>query len=219
MVTNQFNMEAKSLNVAIVEDNDPQMQSLYKRFVSLKEKYESVLAFNALPQVLTYQNCLNAYVIIVNIKSTGIDWVNGITQIKHNWPNCFILVMSDSSEGDCVVKVITAGASGYIGTDTPAEKVEEAIFEIIDGGAPVTPLVARKLVEYFQVCKSKIDELTKRELEVTKCLVNGMSYKLIAAELNVSIDTVRKHVTSVYSKLNINSKGELFALYRDVVNY
>jgi DNA-binding NarL/FixJ family response regulator len=219
MVTNQFNMETKSLNVAIVEDNDPKMQSLYKRFVSLKEKYESVITFNALPQVLSYQNCLNAYVIIVNIKSTGIDWVNGITQIKNNWPNCFILVMSDSSEGDCVVKVITAGASGYIGTDTPAEKVEEAILEIIDGGAPVTPLVARKLVEYFQVCKSKIDELTKRELEVTKCLVNGMSYKLIAAELNVSIDTVRKHVTSVYSKLNINSKGELFALYRDVVNY
>lgn len=219
MVTNQFNMETQSLNIAIVEDNDPKMQSLYQRFVSLKEKYKSVITFNALPQVLTYQNCLNTYVVVVNIKSTGMEWVNGITQIKNSWPNCCILVMSDSCESDCVVKVITAGASGYIGSDTSAEKVEEAIFEIMNGGAPVTPLVARKLVEYFQVCKSKINELTKRELEVTKCLVKGMSYKLIAAELNLSIDTVRKHVTSVYSKLNINSKGELFALYRDVVNY
>ncbi len=212
-------METKNLNVAIVEDNDPKMESFYNGLKSLSDKYNSLITFNGLAQVLSYSGCLNKYIILVHIKSFGSEWINGISQFKNNWPNCCILVLSEHYEGDYVLKIITAGAAGYIGSDISTEKIEEAILEIAEGGAPVTPMVARKLVEYFQLCRAKTNELTKRELEVTKCLVNGMSYKLIAAELNVSIDTIRKHITSVYNKLDINSKGELFAIYRDVINY
>ena len=212
-------MKTESLNVAIIEDNDPKMESLYQRFKSLQGKYKALLSFNNLSQVLDHAGCLNKYIIVVHIKSNGSEWIKGISQLKNNWPNCYILVLSEHCEGDYVLKIITAGAAGYMSSDISTEKIEEAIVEIAEGGAPVTPMVARKLVEYFQVCRTKTNELTKRELEVTKCLVNGMSYKLIAAELNVSIDTVRKHITSVYNKLNINSKGELFAIYRDVINY
>ena len=172
-----------------------------------------------LKQYLLLSNNLNKYIVIINVNSFSDDFISGIAKIKNTWPNCCILVMSDLYDGQYVLKIVTAGAAGYISIDDELARVEEALNEICTGGSPVTPMVARQLVKYFQVCKRKTNALTLRELEVTKCLVAGMSYKLIAAELNVSIDTIRKHVTGVYNKLNINSKEELFAQYRDVVNY
>jgi DNA-binding NarL/FixJ family response regulator len=212
-------MEIDNLHIAIVEDKKAEIQSLYLRLRSLKDKYKAVVVFNNLAQVLNYSKCLNKYIIIVDLNANTSEIIKCIYQLKINWPNCSILVMSDFNEGDDALKLIIAGASGYIKSHISTEKVEEAIQEIANGGAPVTPMVARKLVQYFQTCKSKTNQLTKRELEVTKCLVNGMSYKLIAADLNVSIDTIRKNITSIYNKLNVNGKGELFTLYRDVINY
>ncbi len=219
MVTNQLNMETQSLNVAIVECNDLRMHLLLKRMKTSSRKYGTVISFQDLNALLAFENCLNKYIIILNINTPNDDNISGIVRIKSNWPNCYILVMSDLHDSSYVLKIVTAGAAGYISADDEPAKVEEALREIYVGGSPVTPMVARQLVQYFQVCKSKINELTQRELEVTKCLVAGMSYKLIAAELNISIDTVRKHITNIYHKLKINSKEGLFAQYRDVVNY
>ncbi len=212
-------METANIYIAIVEDNKSEIKSLYSRLNLFKHEYNDIVKFDGLAQVLSYSGCLNKYIILVNLCANTSDWIKGVYQIKTNWPNCAILVMRDFNEGDDALKVIIAGASGYIKSNISVEKIKEAIQEIANGGAPVTPMVARKLVQYFHVCKTKTNKLTKRELEVTKCLVNGMSYKLIAAELNVSIDTIRKNITSVYNKLNVNSKGQLFALYRDVINY
>lgn len=219
MVVNQLNMEPQSLNVAIVECNDPSMHLLSAKIKSSPQKYSEVISFNDLNAILTFQNSLNKYIVIINVNAYNDDFISAIAKIKSTWPNCCVLVMSDLYDGEHVLKIITAGAAGYIGIDEELDNIEDALKEIYTGGSPVTPMVARQLVQYFQVCKSKTNALSQRELEVTKCLVAGMSYKLIAAELNVSIDTVRKHVTSVYNKLNINSKEELFAQYRDVVNY
>lgn len=212
-------MEAPNLSIAIVECNDPRMQLLSAKIKSSSQKYSEIISFNDLNAILSFQNCLNKYIVILNINSSSVDFISGITRIKSTWPNCLVLVMSDLYDGEHVLKIITAGASGYISINVESANVEEALDEICTGGSPVTPIVARQLVKYFQVCKNKINALTHRELEVTKCLVAGMSYKLVAAELNVSIDTVRKHITNIYNKLNINSKEELFTQYCDIVNY
>ena len=90
--------------------------------------------------------------------------------------------------------------------------MEEILITVATGGAYMTPLIARKVVDSFHEVKNQFEHLTKRELDVTNCILDGKSYKMIAADFDISIDTVRFFVKNIYRKLKINSKGELFKL-------
>ena len=110
---------------------------------------------------------------------------------------------------------ICAGASGYILKNTTLIRIMEAIKEIYDGGAPMTPSIANKVLQKFQSTQyntnSNSFNLSEREKEVLTCLVKGMSYKLIANACFISIDTVRSHIKNIYEKLQVHSKGEAVA--------
>jgi DNA-binding NarL/FixJ family response regulator len=111
-----------------------------------------------------------------------------------------------------VFKCICNGAEGYILKNTPPVQILEAIREIHEGGAPMTPSIARKVLAMFKsgtsFSRDESYNLTDRELEVLKYLVNGMSYKLVADKCFVTLDTVRSHVKSIYKKLQVHSKSE-----------
>jgi DNA-binding NarL/FixJ family response regulator len=88
-------------------------------------------------------------------------------------------------------------------------QLKEAIFGISQGGAYIVPAMVRKLLDFFRSQEELEDVLTAREKEIVQCLVEGMSYKLIADKLNVALDTVRYHLRNIYKKLNVNSKAQV----------
>lgn len=137
---------------------------------------------------------------------TGIEAVYQIHQHLKNTPKVLMLTVFDDTNR--IFEAIKAGAVGYLLKKTPAEKITEAIKEVYAGGAAMSPSIALKVLGSMQEPKVNPYDLTDREIDVLRRLVEGDSYKLIAAHYDISISTVQKHIVHVYQKLQVNSKGE-----------
>lgn len=137
---------------------------------------------------------------------TGIEAVSLISKNLKNPPKVLMLtVFEDSSR---IFEAIKAGAVGYLLKKTGADKIIESIKEVQQGGAVMSPSIALKVLGYMKEPKVNPYQLTEREVEVLQRLVEGDSYKLIAAHYDISISTVQKHIVHIYQKLQVNSKGE-----------
>lgn len=211
-------MENIKIQLAIVEDDKHIRQLLMDYFEKDKTQFVEVLSFNSVEEILNYPANLDKYIVLLDINLPGMSGVDGIFYIKQKWSMIEIIMISVLSDSNNIFKSICAGASGYLDKDTPLSKIKEAIIDLSQGGSPITPAIARKVFEFFQPNKKLTEDLTKRERDVVQGLVEGLSYKLIAAKLDVSIDTVRKYIRKIYSKLQVNSKGELLAMYRQINN-
>jgi DNA-binding NarL/FixJ family response regulator len=211
-------MENKKISLVIVED-DPQINGLLTNFFEKDQNhFETVSSYHSVESLLDEKLNLCGHILLLDINLPGMSGVDGIFHIKQQWPGIEIIMISVLSDSNNIFKSICAGASGYLDKDTPLTKIKEAIIALSEGGSPITPAIARKVFEYFQPNKNLAENLTKREREVVQGLVEGLSYKLIAAKLDVSLDTVRKYIKSIYTKLQVNSKGELLAIYRQLPN-
>lgn len=211
-------MENKKIQLAIVEDDKHIRQLLVNYFEKDKVQFAEVLSFNSVEEILNHTANLDKYIVLLDINLPGMSGVDGIFHIKQKWSMVEIIMISVLSDSNNIFKSICAGASGYLDKDTPLSKIKEAVIDLSHGGSPITPAIARKVFEFFQPNKKLTEDLTKRERDVVQGLVEGLSYKLIAAKLDVSIDTVRKYIRKIYSKLQVNSKGELLAMYRQIPN-
>ena len=135
--------------------------------------------------------------------------------IREKYPDMKIMMQTIFEDNDKIFQSILAGASGYILKNTSPARFLEFVKETNDGGAPLSPNVAAKLLKIVTEKHSTeiLDfRLSDREKEVLSCLVNGMSYKMIAHACFISIDTVRGHIRSMYEKLHVHSKSEAVAL-------
>jgi DNA-binding NarL/FixJ family response regulator len=148
-------------------------------------------------------------VILMDIEMpqiTGIQAVSAIQKVNSKYPKVIMLtVFEDSSR---IFEAIKAGAVGYLIKNTSSEKILESIIEVQNGGAAMSPSIALKVLNLFHEPAKNPFELTSREVEVLYRLVEGDSYKLIAAFYQISINTVEKHILHIYQKLHVNSKGE-----------
>lgn len=206
----------KGINLAIVEDDTKIREAMVNYFKIDPGLFSVIEIFRCVEDLLSDPIDLNKYILLLDINLPGMSGVDGIFHIKNKWPNSEIIMISVLSDSNNIFKSICAGASGYLDKETPLSKIKEAIISLSEGGSPITPAIARKVFDYFQPDKNLTEDLTKRERDVVQGLVEGLSYKLIAAKLDVSIDTVRKYIRRIYTKLHVNSKGELLAKYRQL---
>ena len=200
------------IKVVIVEDSATIRDGL-KLLIDGTEGYSCLAAYSKCEDLLDQVEILDIDVILMDIDLPGISGIEGIRRIKKINNNIVILILTIYDENDLIFEALCAGASGYLVKKTPPAKLLEAIKEAYDGGAPMTSNIARKVVDFFQTYKplQKSDEsvdLTKREREVLSGLVEGNSYKAIANNLNISIETVRFHFRNVYKKLHVHSQSE-----------
>ena len=137
---------------------------------------------------------------------TGIEAVSLITKTLSKPPKVMMLTVFEDTNR--IFEAIKAGAVGYLLKKTPSEKIIEAVKEVHQGGAAMSPSIALKVLGSMQEPKANPYELTEREVEVLQRLVEGDSYKLIAFHYGISISTVQKHIVHIYQKLQVNSKGE-----------
>lgn len=193
--------------------------SIYEDSPNLTETLVWILETS--PDILLVGTHLDAVNVIQEVKSempdiilmdiemphiTGIEAVSQLNKQLKNPPKVLMLTVFDDSSR--IFEAIKAGAVGYLLKKTPSEKIIESIKEVNAGGAIMSPSIALKVLGSMQEPKFNPYELTEREIKVLKRLVEGDSYKLIAAYYDISISTVQKHIVHIYQKLHVNSKGE-----------
>jgi DNA-binding NarL/FixJ family response regulator len=152
-------------------------------------------------------------VVIMDIDMPGMNGIEGVKLIHKNFPTIQILMLTVFDDDEKVFAAIKAGAGGYILKNAEPKNLLHAISEVYNGGAPMTPGVAKKVLQQFQTMLPEEEDyhLSIREKEVLGLLVEGLSYKMIAAKLNVTYDTVRAHMKKIYEKLHVASMTEAVA--------
>lgn len=152
-------------------------------------------------------------VVLMDIDMPVVDGIEGLRIIKQHRPETKVIMLTVFDENARVFAALQSGADGYLlKKSTPAEIVS-AIQDVQTGGAPMTPAIARKVLSFFGQHKPREDthDLTTKEKEVLRLLTEGYSYKMIASELEIAIDTVRSHIKNIYSKLQVHSMSEAVA--------
>lgn len=200
------------INVVIVEDSSTIREGL-KLLINGTDGYSCKAAYSSCEDLLANVESLEIDVILMDIDLPGMSGIEGIRRLKKISEEILILILTIYDENDLIFEALCAGASGYLVKKTPPVKLLEAIREAYEGGAPMTSNIARKVVDYFKKNKTVKNNsenilLTKREKEVLSGLVNGSSYKAIADNLNISVETVRFHFRNVYKKLHVHSQSE-----------
>lgn len=150
-------------------------------------------------------------VILMDIQMPGISGIEAVQLVKQKYPAVQLLMQTVFEDNTRIFAAICAGASGYILKDSSPERYVSAIIDAYQGGSPMTPSIARKVLTMFQNQNQKINdfiELTDSEQKVLELLVRGLSYKLIADELKISYPTVNFHLKNIYRKLHVNSATE-----------
>jgi len=150
-------------------------------------------------------------VILMDIDMPGISGIEAVQLIRHFDIDVHILMLTVFDTNEKIFDALCAGASGYLLKKTTPSKIAEAINEVYTGGTPMTPEIAKKVLGHFsnQPLKSKkLYNLTEREKDILFNLTQGKSYKMIATQLQISIDTVRFYIKQIYLKLQVNSAPE-----------
>ena len=202
------------IRVALFEDNNKLRESL-KQLVDSAEDMTCTGAFADANKLIHNMRQANPDIVMMDINMPGTSGIEGVRIIKENFPGVHILMQTVFDDNDKIFAAICAGASGYMLKKTTPQKMIEAIRETYQGGAPMTPSVAIKVLEMFRIQtrveKNEFIDLSEREREILGILVKGKSYKVIAAECFISIDTVSTHVRHIYEKLHVHSKSEAVA--------
>ncbi|MDB5021506.1 MAG: DNA-binding response regulator [Pedobacter sp.] len=206
------------IRAAIVEDNNRYRNLLRKTLNSsdaIKLVFERKHCLNILADVVRY----DPDVLVIGINLSGKDGINGLIKLKAACPEVKILMLTVFEDEENIFEAIKAGANGYLLKKDSPQKILDAIFELNDGKASINGLVAKKLIDYFFTTTASAEaedfHLTQREDEILKLLIEGLSYKNIAAKCFISRETINSHVKHIYHKLNMHSRAEISARFRE----
>lgn len=163
-------------------------------------------------------------VIFMDLEMPGLDGVQTISLARSLYPDIFFVVLTVFDDDDKIFEAIKAGAHGYLLKDESAITLHNAITNVIEnGGAPMSAAIARKALEMLSKAQLQTETkavephllnslVTEREKEILLYTINGLDAKRIAAILNISVLTIRKHISNIYQKLHVNSKAQIISL-------
>lgn len=200
-----------SVSVGIVEDHEEFRKSLVFLVSSIKE-YEVAWSFGSVEEAL--ENKKSTDVVLLDINLPRITGLEAIQVFKNIWPDTKIVMLTILEDEYNIMTAIKNGADGYILKKTNPQKILDAIQQVFEGGAALTPMVAKQVLSYFKPAskvKENISVLTKREQEILSYIVSGITNEQIALELFISTQTVRNHIKNIYEKLHVHSKAQVVA--------
>lgn len=206
--------------VAIVEDNSDIRLAL-EQIIEASGEYSLAGSCVSGEEALVKIPILNPNVVLMDISLGGISGIEVVRELKISHPEILFMMCTIYDEDEKIFEALSAGASGYILKKTSPAKLLEGITELIEGGAPMSSQIARKVVAAFQSkpavaaspAGSALDVLSKRENEILEMLSTGLLYKEISDKLTISSETVRKHVYHIYEKLHVSNRIEAVNKY------
>jgi DNA-binding NarL/FixJ family response regulator len=194
----------------ILYEDSPLLRESIQSMLRLNENISLLGAYENPVDVSTHLTIYKPDMLLMDIDMPGMNGIEAVKQVRSSNLEIPILMLTVFDDNKHVFDAICAGASGYILKKQISSRLFSAIEEALEGGAPMSPSIARMVLDSMHV-KSANDnpyQLTPKEKEVLGALSKGLSYKLIASELNISIDTVRSHIRKIYEKLHVNSQTE-----------
>jgi DNA-binding NarL/FixJ family response regulator len=203
-----------NIKVTLFDDNDSLRDSI-SMLMEDTEDLNLVSSYSHCRDVIKNIQQAQPDVVIMDIDMPGMNGIEGVKLIRKNFPSVHILMQTVFEDDEKVFAAIKAGADGYILKNAESNDLLEAIREVYTGGAPMTPSIARKVLQHFHadptVLVKEEYNLSNREKEVLALLVQGNSYKMIADKLFITYATVRAHMTKIYEKLHVSSMTEAVA--------
>ena len=206
------------ISVAIVEDNNDIRLAL-EQIIESSDDYTLAGSCISGEEALVKLPILNPKVVLMDIGLGGISGIEVVRELKATNPEILFMMCTIYDEDEKIFEALSAGANGYILKKTSPAKLLEGIKELIEGGAPMSSQIARKVVAAFQKkpaatsVGSALDVLSKRENEILEMLSTGLLYKEISDKLTISSETVRKHVYHIYEKLHVSNRIEAVNKY------
>jgi DNA-binding NarL/FixJ family response regulator len=201
------------IKVVIVDDDEEirgSLAALIRRASNLRLLGDYANAETALKEIPRHP----PDVVLMDINLPGMKGFECVRQLKATNPEVQFLMLTVYEDSDSLFNSLKAGASGYLLKRTASSKLLEAIRDVYNGGAPMTPQLARRVVQFFsKPAEGALSELTPGEREFLGQLANGYAYKEIADRMKISIDTVRSYVRTVYEKLHVHSRTEAVVKY------
>ena len=205
------------LRIAIFDDNKNIRESIFF-LLKMEQEFEVVGSFSNVMDCINEIKECRPDVVLMDIEMPGMSGIEAVRTIKKEFPQTQILMQTVFEDDDRVFDSICAGASGYNLKNFLNTRLVESIKELQFGGSPMSPSIARKVLTRMQQIPEHVKpeeipdyHLTKREKEVLACMVNGLSYKMISDQLNISYETVRSHIKKIYEKLHVASLTEMVA--------
>lgn len=201
------------IKVLLYEDN-PQLREGLAMLINGTDGFEVMAAFKNCSNVVAEVQAFNPDVVLMDIDMPGVNGLEGLKHIREVNDEVKILMLTVFDDNKNIFQAISSGANGYILKKTPPARLLEYITEAQTGGAPMTASVATQVLKMFSNMNTSRGEdynLSDREKQVLQFLVDGYSYKMIASEMFIAIDTVRSHIKKIYEKLHVNSKSEAVA--------
>jgi DNA-binding NarL/FixJ family response regulator len=198
----------------VIYDDSPSLRESLK---SLIQQSDKLLFLAAYPNVMNVEEQVKETapdVILMDIDMPGRSGIEAVRLIRAFNRQVYIIILTVFDDHAHVLEAIRAGASGYLLKKHITDRLETAIQEVQTGGAPMSPGIARMIIESMQtktIANDNIYGLTNREKEILQNLSRGNSYKIIAGDLEISIDTVRTHIKHIYEKLHVHSQIEAVA--------
>jgi DNA-binding NarL/FixJ family response regulator len=199
--------------VAIIEDQARTREGL-RALIASSDGFDCIGAWGSMEDALAADWKAQPNVVLVDLGLPGMSGIDGIVILRRRSPGAALVVLTVYEDNDRVFRALCAGATGYLLKNTPPAKLVECLREANRGGAPMSPEIARLVIEVFRRVhppEKAQHNLTPQELRLLKFLVEGHSYKTAAAEMAVSINTIAFHIQNIYAKLQVHSKSEAVA--------
>ena len=200
-----------TIKVALYED-DVNFRKPLCELLQMEANFELVGAFENCMEIEQQALALEPDVVLMDIGLPQISGIAATKLLRAKYPKAEVLILTSFEDNQQIFEAILAGARGYLVKGEDNNKIIDAINQIMAGGAPMTPSIARKVLEFFSSAthQQEVDKLTPREFEILKLLKEGYSYKMIASEVFIELSTVQSHVKNIYKKLEVHSAPEAF---------
>jgi DNA-binding NarL/FixJ family response regulator len=201
------------LRVAIVEDQALIREGLVK-LIGTSEGFQCAGAYDSMEDAIAGIGSASPHVALVDIGLPGMSGTDGIRVLKERYPRILFVVLTVYDDDDRIFAAVCAGACGYLLKKTAPDRLLASLREVAAGGAPMSPEVARRVMELFRTVQPPRQadyQLTPHETRLLKMLVDGHNYKTAASALKVSINTISFHMRNIYDKLQVHSKSEAVA--------
>lgn len=207
-------MKHSNIVMALIED-DREVREGLKSFFESQPEFDTIYAFESVEDFFEHPAASRTVnIVLTDIGLPGKSGIEGIRLIRERKQDADVVMITVFRDAEKIFQSLCAGATGYILKGSSFTEIRECVFTILGGGSYMSPAIARRVVEYFSPPRrNSSPALTQREEQIVRGLVDGLSYKLIAARLEISIDTVRYHIKNIYAKLEVNSKTEVISRY------
>ena len=209
-------MSSQQTSICLVED-DPALREALVDLIRTDSDYQLLASFPDAESAIIEIPKLKPAAVIMDIQLPRLSGIACAARLIEKLPDVLIMMVTVYDNNDRIFEALAAGASGYLLKRDAPEKLISALNELLEGGSPMSPVIARKVVQKFQIpvekSKGNSMNLTPREQQILEKLVQGSLYKEIAWDLEIGVETVRTHLRNIYKKLQVRTRTEAVVKY------